>query len=334
MGTPWAGVGRPGEAAPALPDDPAIPALEAIARDGVEPTLRRAGLHPPYQALAVLRHHPGRRCVLALRAAGHPIVAKAYRRNAAAQALLLTELGRHGLASGRGPTAPPLVAYHAELRLLACARLDGPSGRDLIARGARVGELGADWLRRQWGLPLRLGGRYGALDFLERVERGAAVVAMASPRLEARVSPLLAQVERRRPPDGEPVLAHGSFSVNHVIDLGHGAGVIDWDGHCEGARELDAGAFLATLALAATYAAALEVPADDAARAFRAGIAGAVDPAVLAWYEAGALIRQARHLCVGRPPDWEARAERVLAGAGALLSARSRRPASAPRGGP
>lgn len=46
--------------------------------------------------------------------------------------------------------------------------------------------------------------------------------------------------------------------------------------------------------------------------AFRGAIAADVDPGALAWYEAGARLRNARHVCVHRPPDWEARAERLL----------------------
>jgi hypothetical protein len=103
--------------------------------------------------------------------------------------------------------------------------------------------------------------------------------------------------------------------VNHVVDLGAGAGVLDWDGFGQGPPELAAGTFLATLARAAGAAPALRRPAAEAARAFRAAVACHLDPEALAWYEAGARVRNARHLCVRRPPGWAPRAARLLAGA-------------------
>jgi hypothetical protein len=310
------------EHAEGLPADEGVPALRAIARDGADAALRRAGLEPPFEELTVLRHHEGRRCTFALRAGGRRLVAKAYRRDVRDQARLFAELARHGLADGRAPTAPPLVAFDQELRLLVSARLEGESGRGLIIRGARVGELAADWLQRQWRLPPGLGDPYGADAFLERVARAGALVAATAPELRERVVPLVGELERRCPSDGVRVLAHGSFSVNHVIDLGEGAGVIDWDGVCQAAPELDVSAFLATLAREATAGPEYEAPVADAERAFRAGLGDGIDPVVLSWYVGGATIRNVRHLCVRRPPDWLTRSERLLAQAATRLGAR------------
>lgn len=333
MGTRVAGSDRP-EGTYGVPADPALPALDAMARDGVEPTLRRAGLPAPFEDVVMLRYHDGRRCTFAVRAAGRPLVAKAFRRDVSDQARLFAALERHGLASGRGPTAPPLVALDHELRLVVFAHLEGPRGRELIARGARVGELAADWLARQWRLPPETGAPYRAADFVARVARGAAVVAVADPALGARAAALVSELELQRPADAGPVLAHGSFSVNHVIDRGDGAGVIDWDGYCQGARELDAGAFLGTLALASTRSPELAAPAVEAELAFRAGIAPAVDAGALRWYEAGARIRNARHVCLRRPAGWRERAALLLSGAGSLLRDPSLPAASASAGGP
>jgi hypothetical protein len=321
------GVGRHERVVEGLPLDEALPALRAIARDGVEPALRRAGLAPPFDEVAVLRHHDGRRCTFALRAGGRRLVAKAYRRDVGDQLRLSAVLGDHDLAGGRGPTAAPLVAADGELRLLVYERLDGPSGPALLARGARVGELAADWLTRQWRVPSDVGDAFPPDAFLERVVRSAAVVAATAPELRALTVPLLAELERRLPPDRVRVLAHGSFSVNHVIDLGDGAGVIDWDGFCQAAPELDASAFLATLAREASAAAELEAPAAEARRAFRSGLGPAIDPVVLSWFEGGARIRNARHLCVRRPPEWLTRSERLLADGQALLGRSSSPPA-------
>jgi hypothetical protein len=298
-----------------LPSDPALPVFAAIERDGIDATLAALGLPGPYTGVRVLKHHPGRRCTFALRAAGRPLVAKAYRRSVAEQVALFGALARHGLASETPSSAPALVASDLDLRIVVLARLDGAHGEVLLARGARVGVLAGDWLQRQWAAPIDLGLPYGPAPFLARVERDCAPIVAASPRLGAAAVALVAALAEHPPPARDPVLVHGSFSVNHVIDLGAGAGIIDWDGFVQGPRELDAATFLATLARVAGESPALAAAGALAAAAFRDAVMAGLDPDALAWYEAGARIRNARHLCVLRPADWEARAERLLAAA-------------------
>lgn len=290
-----------------LPADGALPALEAMERDGVAAVLRGVGLEPPFDGIRVLKHHSGRRCTFAVRAGGRELVAKAYRGGrVAAQVALAGALERAGLAGGGGPTAPRVVAFDLDLRILVLERLDGPSGPALIASGAHAGRLAADWLLRQWAAPITLGPSYGADDFLARVERDCAPILAASARLGATAMARLAALRTYPPPARDAVLVHGSFSVAHVIDVGRGAGVIDWDGFAQGPRELDAGAFLATLARTAAHRPELTRAAADADAAFRAAIAPA-------FYEAGARMRCARHVCLRRPAGWQARAERLLA---------------------
>jgi hypothetical protein len=297
----------------ALPVDPALPALGAVARHGVDATLRAIGLRPPFGALAVLKHHPASRCTFALNADGRPLVVKAFRRgDIAGQVELMRALERYGLATGTPPTAPRLVTADHDLRILVFEHLAGPRNTALLARGTRAGLLAADWLRRQWAAPIGLGAPYGAAEFLARVERNTIPIAAASPELGTRAAQLVAVLRENPPVTGEPVLVHGSFSPAHIIDLGTGAGVIDWDGAVRGPRELDAAAFPATVARMAAGRPAIAREAAAAGAAFRGAIAADVDPAALAWYETGARIRNARHACVHRTPGWAARAETLL----------------------
>jgi Phosphotransferase enzyme family len=298
-----------------LPRDPVLPAFVAIGRDGIDATLGALGLPRPFTGIRVLKHHPGRRCTFALRAGGRPLVAKAYRRSVADQVALFGALERHGLAGETGPSAPSLVASDLDLRIIVVSRLDGAHGEVLIARGERVGALAAAWLKRQWSAPIDLGLPYGPGPFLARVERDCAPIVAASPDLGAAALALVAALAEHPPPERDPVLVHGSFSVNHVIDLGAGAGVIDWDGFVQGPPELDAATFLATLTRAAGGSPALAAAGALGAAAFRHAVTPDLDPDALAWYEAGARIRNARHLCVLRPAGWEVRAERLLAAA-------------------
>jgi hypothetical protein len=304
-----------------LPFDNELPALRAIGQDGVEETLRRAGLRPPFGRPELLRYHPARRCTFTLRAGGRRLIAKAYHRDVAGIAALLTTLERHGLASGRAPTAPPLVAYDTELRLVVTLRLDGRDGAALLAAGARAGDLVAGWLERQWNVAVDLGGRYEPLDVLRRLRREVAVIAAALPELGPRAAALAAALAGAGAvPGGAPVvLAHGSFSIYNVLELHDGLAVIDWDSFCQSRRELDAAAFLASLTRAATRSPALADPAARAATAFRAAIRDRVDPAALGWHEAAALVHRAGHVCVRRHADWPARTEHLLDAAAAAL---------------
>ena len=304
-----------------LPADPAVPALHAIAQHGLDATLRRLGLEPPFDEVSLLKHHVARRCTFAFRAAGRPLVAKAHCVDVSGQAELLTALERHGLAGGRPPTAPRLVACDAGLRLIVTERLDGERGTGLIRRGARVGELAAGWLARQWNAPIDIGPLYDSSAYLERLERNGAVVSEAAPELARAVGAVLEALARCPPAMRDPVLSHGSFGVGHIVDMGAGAGVVDWDGFAQSRPELDVATFLATLAREAGGNPDLELPAARAAGAFRAAVAPVVDHTALAWYEAGARLRNARHLCVGRPVAWAARAERLLAEARLLVGA-------------
>jgi Ser/Thr protein kinase RdoA (MazF antagonist) len=296
-----------------VPADAALPALGAMERDGVDATLRALGLPPPFGALAVLKHHPGSRCTFALQADGRPLVAKVFRRGKIAEQVELSRaLERHGLATGAPPTAPRLVAADEDLRILVFEHLAGPRSTALLGRGGRAGRLAADWLRRQWAAPIGLGEPYGPEQFLARVERNTVPIAVASPELGERAAELVALLTADPPAAREPVLVHGSFSAAHVIDLGDGAGVIDWDGFAQGPRELDAAAFLATAARMAAGRRTIAHEAAAAVAAFRGAIAADVDPRALTWYETGARIRNARHVCMHRPPDWAARAATLL----------------------
>jgi aminoglycoside phosphotransferase (APT) family kinase protein len=314
-------VGSAGHDGPAgLPEDAALRALRAAAEHGLDATLRRAGLVPPFEEVTVLRYHAGRRCTFAVRAGGRHLIAKAYRHDPAPVARVLSVLEHHALAGRPPPSAPRLVAYEPELRLLVTERLEGVIGRDLLARGPRAGELAAQWLHRQSALPFPEGRPYGPGELLRRFRAAAGEIHAAAPDLGASAAALIGELEKRLPAERAFVLSHGSFSINHIADLGEGPGVIDWDAVGQGPFEFDAANFLSTLARAGTAGPAVARRAAEAEQAFRDRIAGVVDPSALAWHEAATLVRSARHLCVRRPEAWRARASELLA----LASARRR----------
>jgi Phosphotransferase enzyme family len=305
-----------------VPVDAGVPALWAFAERGVEPALVAAGVPGPLADVALLRHHPGRRCTLGVTAAGRRLIAKAYRQDVGMLAGLLALLGEHGLASGRAPTAPPLVAVDPALHLVVTEQLEGTSGPALIAAGARVGELAARWLELQWSVPPPAGEQYGPARALRRATRDALAVGEAYSRLGARAASLVGRLQQRAPAERPPALIHGSFSVNHVFDLGDGPGIIDWDSASPGQREVDAATFLATLARVAGSDDALTAPAARAEAAMRARLSDLLAPEALTWYEAAALLTNVRHVCVMRRAGWETRSDCLLSAAEALVEGR------------
>ena len=241
-----------------------------------------------------------------MRAGGHELIAKAYRHDAAPVARVLSVLEHHALA------APRLVAYEPELRLLVTHRLHGVIGPDLLACGPRAGELAAEWLARQSAVPFSEGRSHRPGDLLRRLRAAAGEIHAAAPDLGASAAALIGELAEALPAERVPVLSHGSFSINHVVDLGDGPGVIDWDEVGQGPLEFDAGNFLSTLARVGTAGPAVALRAAEAERAFRERIADVVDPLALAWHEAATLVKSARHLCVRQPEAWRARASELL----------------------
>jgi hypothetical protein len=109
--------------------------------------------------------------------------------------------------------------------------------------------------------------------------------------------------------------------------------VIDWDGFGHGPRELDAATFLAGVARMAAGGPTVARPAATAAAVFRGAIAADVDPGRARLVRGGARIRNARHVCVHRPPGWADRAESLLTPWPARVPRRPRTGAGTARSG-
>src|SRR2546429_8861446 len=93
---------------PAPLEDPALPALASGHHDALAAALARIGLRGA-RTVALLKHHPGSRCTLAIAAGADRYVVKLF---ADARKVLALSAGHQGLAgagvaSGRGATPPP-----------------------------------------------------------------------------------------------------------------------------------------------------------------------------------------------------------------------------------
>src|SRR5256884_5931748 len=90
--------------------DPALPALASGRHDALAAALARLGLRGA-RTVAVLKHHPGSRCTLAIAAGTDRYVVKLFADAAKVLALSAVHqvLAGAGLASGRGAAPPPAL---------------------------------------------------------------------------------------------------------------------------------------------------------------------------------------------------------------------------------
>src|SRR2546421_2294984 len=94
------------EAAPV--EDPALPALAGGRHDALAAALTRVGLRGA-RTVALLKHHPGSRCTLAIAAGADRYVVKLFADAGKVLALSAVHqvLAGAGVASGRGAARPP-----------------------------------------------------------------------------------------------------------------------------------------------------------------------------------------------------------------------------------
>ena len=125
----------------------------------------------------------------------------------------------------------------------------------------------------------------------------------ADPALRFAAAALPPRPTRPRACESPPALVHGTLYARHLLDLGDGPGVIDWQRYGQGPLELDAGTFLATVWRIGLKGEDLAAEARSAEETFVARTAGVLNPGAVAWYRAAVLLRLASK-CVRRRQDW------------------------------
>jgi phosphotransferase family enzyme len=296
-----------------LPVDPALPGLAAIRAQGLAGAIPALDLGERPVELRLCSHAPGSRATFEVRAGDRRFAIKLYADDAGPEAELYGALTRAGLAGDRGARVPRLLTWERGLGVLALGWLEGPPANQLIkvGQGARAGELAAAWLRAAAALRVPLGPPCGAGRMLYQAGVSVAALAGIDPVLGAAARVVARNLGRGQPREGAPYLVHGTLYARHIIDLGDGPGVIDWQQFGQGPLEIDAGMFLATisrLALRHPPCAGEVARAEDA---FLGGTRGLLDERTLEWYRAAGLLHlAARGLKTGqkRHPPPEARA--------------------------
>lgn len=307
-----------------LPDDPRLPGLVAFREHGVDAVLARHGVRTPASTVRVLGHNVGQRCTLLVGGDGERLVVKAYADDPAPLLSILDALAAAGLADGRAPSVPPLIACDRRLAFTVTPLFSGPSMHQLMRAGAglRAGTLAAAWLRASARVELAIGVPYSPDALLAEAPAWIVTLEAADSALAAEATEHLAVLAADRPRVGRRTLLHGSYSHDHVLELPDGPGVIDLDNVGYGPVELDAGMMLASLSRLRGSSARAAGATERAAQAFRAGLAGLVEETALDWYRAALLVKLAKRLADKRPGRWQERAGALLQEAGQALAAR------------
>ena len=311
-----------------LPDDAALPGIVAMRALGVSRALGLArallalGLEDAPVAMNLVGYSPGSRATLEVRVGQRRLAVKAYAEDPTPEAVLYQALAAAGLSGDSGVRVPPLLAWDRDLRVLVIGWLEGPPAYDLVkqGQGQRAGELAAQWLRCAASLPVRLGPPFGAARTLNRAREWVSLLREADRTLGDAATRLAASLAQVQPREDTPRLVHGTFYARHVLDLGDGPGVIDWQRFGQGPLELDAGMFLATVWRLGLDHEALAGEATRAVTALLEGTRGLLEERALAWHRAAALLRLASkvHVVKRRKTDWLARAHALLAEAARL----------------
>ncbi len=294
------------------PDDAALPGLVAIKNLGLARALPTLDLPDEPIELINRAYTAGERITIEARLRQRRVAVKAYADDPSSEAILYQSLADAGLGGTSACRAPPLLLWERALKVLVIGWLEGPNAEQLIlsGQGARAGELAAMWLRRMAGLSVSLGPQFAPEPVLPRKKcRRASDAILGEP---ARA--LADRLDRTQPGMAAPHLLHGTFYSHHVIDLGDGAGVIDWQRFCQGPIEFDAGVFLATAWRTRMWPERPEAEVGRAEQAFLAGTQGLFDEHALAWYRSAMLLRLARKLARREnEEDSSARAHALLA---------------------
>src|SRR5256884_9112204 len=141
-----------------LPVDPALPGIEAIRALGLARAIPQLELEAGAGEIRLIGYTPGARATLETHGGPGHLAIKLSAHAPAPEAELYEALARAGLAGDAGPRVPPLLARQHDLRILVIGWLGGPTVEELVkaGKGARAGQLAADWVGAAGALPVGL----------------------------------------------------------------------------------------------------------------------------------------------------------------------------------
>lgn len=240
--------------------DPALPTAVA-ALDPAHMALRLGALPGPVGAsrleeIGVVRHKPGKRCVIEYRLRAPDgeafiLLGKIRSNHSARIAFKLMQAFRAAGfddAAADGIAVAEPVARFTDLDMWLQRKVDGRvatqllAGADAPALAARIAE--ADHKIQRAAVRTRR--KHGMADELHILDERLTQLAVAQPQLASRIARLLAACRRRAAQvrDAVPCGIHRDFYADQVIVAGPRLYVIDFDLYCSGDPALDMGNFV------------------------------------------------------------------------------------------
>lgn len=278
-----------------IPDDPALPAIAEIRSAGLAAVFPALGLGKEPVEFQLCGYTPGARATFEARTETRRLAIKVYARDPAPEIALYEALAASGLAGTSGVRVPRLLAWDRDLRAFAISWLPGQPLDRLIkeGNGRRAGALAGAVLRRTASLSVNLGPVFDPGEAVFEVGKWIAKLFVTDPSLGHAADKVANVLLRTLPKNGHPHLVHGALYARHILDLGDGPGVIDWQRSGLGPLELDAGTFLAKIYRIALRHERLTEEVARAEASFRLGAMRLLDERALQWHRATTLLRLA-----------------------------------------
>ena len=301
-----------------LPHDGALPALEAIATSGIRAALPFLDLPPGSVEVTMRGYSEGKRMTLEVRAGDRRAAVKCYNMPPDLEANLYGTIA----GSSGAVHVPRLLGCNPDLRVLALEWLEGPSLLTLLknGQGRRVGELAALWVHEAGKIPVRFGDHLGADSVLGKTYKWTDHLGAADLALGTAASIVAKRLVATQPVEAATHLVHGSLYDRHILDVGDGPGLIDWDCFGQGPPELDAAVFLSVV-----WRGGLKPERFKAAALARAvfleNTAGLLNESALAWHQAVTMLRLAHKKIRRKDRDAVVAARPLLAEAARLAAA-------------
>ena len=303
--------------------DPAIPTLPAVLDPVALSRQLRDALPRQTRGLKdievrLLRHHPGKRCVLEVawrtEEATHSLIGKVYAKNRSDVYRVMDELRRAGLGPHEAFSIPQPTAYLEALQLLLQERVAGrPATESLLCddecERARTAQRCATWLAKFHAVAPRIGPRFDLASHLLSAEQWVRRLAALGEPFADKARALFTRLEALASelPPADLCTIHGDYSHHQVILAPDRTVTIDWDKYRLADPAHDVARFIVGLQRLAVRCrgsmGALDGPAAVFLEAYR--VSAPSDPAPrLASHRAAIWLEHAKHDVHKRAPGW------------------------------
>jgi hypothetical protein len=323
-------VGRaPGE--PNVIIDPDLPTLAVV----LDPTALRAHLRESLPGrvpestdleIRVLRHHPGKRCVVDIGwrtgAASPSLIGKVYAKDRSDVHRLLEEVSRAGFGPREEFSIPQPTAYLPALRLLLQEKVEGRPATDAFLSDdeperTAAAERCARWLARFHAMRLRTGPRLDLSGHLLSLARWSGRLAALGDPLAGKAGTLFTRLEAAaaKLPRTDPCTNHGDYTHHQVILAPGRTVTVDWDKSCVADPSHEVARFVVGLQRLALRRLgsirALDAAADVFLKTYAAA-AGSDLTGPLAFHRAAICLEHAKHDVHKQAHGWPEKATATL----------------------